>query len=798
MKQHVYNLVVLVFLCLPVARVYAAYSCCSWQQKSIKVSGTIRDARTGEAIAGATVFAIRNKTGTTTDTNGNYSLQLPAGTSTLLVSFLGYEKDSITFTSQSDIELNVPLRRGDLLLDEVKVVAGRDKHDNVRSVMSGISSLDINTIKTTPALLGEADVVRSVKLLPGVSSVGEAATGFNVRGGSTDQNLVLLDDVPIFNTSHLFGFFSVFNPDVLEGITLYRGNVPAQLGGRISSVLDVRQREGNRSDFMLSGGVGIIAARLTAEGPIIPDKSSFIVAGRSSYSDWILKKIPDADIRNSRASFYDVTAKIGYTLNEKNRLTLTGYRSKDRFGFSGDTIYTWHTNAATIKYTHLFSSDFYATITGTFTNYKFIVSADEAVNASEYSNGIALGNLKTDFYLTKGKHQVNFGASAINYRFSPGELQPATSQSEVQPVVLPDDRTLESAVYWNDEVRFTDWLTVMYGLRYSFYTVYGPADVYKYQTGEPKKERTITDTVNYSRGDVIETYHGAEPRVSANVRLGQHSAVKVGYNRSRQYLHLISNTTTVSPTDIWKTSNTYIKPQIGDQVSVGYFRNFRKNQFETGIEGYYKRIENMPDYKNGAVLYLNRTLEADLLAGKGRAYGVETSISKTSGRLTGFVNYTYSRTELSVAGPTEEETINNGDYYPASYDKPHTLNLVSSYELNKRLVASLNFTYSTGRPITAPVSHYVIGDYIVPNYGARNAYRIPDYHRLDISLAILPNKDRNRRWTGTWNIAVYNLYGRKNPYSVFFKQVYGAPPRAYQLAVVGVPLPSISYDFTFR
>ncbi|HEY4651490.1 MAG TPA: TonB-dependent receptor, partial [Pontibacter sp.] len=652
MKQHVYTLVVLVLVYLQVEQVHAAYSYYSWQKSNIKVSGTIRDSRTGEAIAGATVYAIRNKTGTTTDRNGNYSLSLPAGTTTLLVSFLGYEKESITFTSQADVVLNVPLRRGNLLLEEVNVVAARNRHDNVKSVMSGISSLDINTIKTTPAFLGEADVVKSVKLLPGVSSVGEAATGFNVRGGSIDQNLVLLDDVPIFNTSHLFGFFSVFNPDVLEDITLYRGNVPAQFGGRISSVLDVRQREGNRNDYMLSGGVGIISGRLTVEGPLVQGKSSFIVAGRSSYSDWLLRKIPDVQIQNSRASFYDVTAKAGYTLNEKSRLTLMGYRSKDRFGFSGDTLYTWSTNAATIKYTHLFSTSFYADVTGTLTNYKFIVSAEEPVNASEYSNGIALGNLKTDFYLTKGKHQVNFGASAINYRFSPGELQPTTNQSEVQPVVLPDDRALESALYWNDEIKFTDWLTVMYGLRYSFYTVYGPADVYTYQPGEPKKERTITDTLNYSRGDVIETYHGAEPRISANVRIGQNSAVKLGYNRSRQYLHLISNTTTVSPTDTWKTSNTYIKPQLGDQVTVGYFRNVRKNQFEAGIEGYYKRIQNIPDYKNGAVLYLNKTLEADLLAGKGRAYGIETSVSKVSGRLTGFINYTYSRTELSVAGPT--------------------------------------------------------------------------------------------------------------------------------------------------
>lgn len=800
MKQHVQPIAVVGLVCLLLFLTTIDGVCTgwAWQSNYIKISGVVRDAASGEAIPGATVYAATGKTGVTTDEKGAYNLNVPAGRGILLVSFVGYSKDSINYSSTRDIVLNIPLRRATVELSEVSVVGARERHDNVRSVMSGISSIDINTIKTTPALLGEVDVIKSIKLLPGISSVGEAATGFNVRGGSIDQNLVLLDDVPIFNTSHLFGFFSVFNPDALESITLYRGGVPAQYGGRIASVLDVRQREGSRTNYLLSGGIGLISGRLTIEGPITKEKSSFIVAGRSSYSDWLLKKVPDVNIRNSRASFYDISAKVGYTFSEKSKLTLFGYRSYDRFGFSGDTLYNWNTNAATIKYTRIFNTDFYADITGVFTNYSFKVTAEEPATASEYSNGIRLANLKADFYLNRNRHQVVFGASAVNYRFAQGELQPGSAQSEVQPVVLPEEHALESALYWNDEVKLSDKITVMYGLRYSVYAVYGPASVYLYQAGEPRQEGTITDTLNYSSGEVIKSYHGLEPRFSLNIRFGKNSAVKIGYNRNRQYLHLISNTTSISPTDIWKTSNTYLKPQIGDQVSLGYFRNSSNNRFEGALEVYYKRIENLHDYKNGAILYLNKTIETDLLPGKGRAYGLETSISKTAGRLTGWVNYTYSRTEIAVKGATAEETINQGNYYPASYDKPHTLNLVSSYELNKRLIASLNFTYSTGRPITAPVAHYVIDDYIVPDFGERNAYRIPDYHRLGLSLAILPNKARSRRWEGTWNIAVYNVYGRNNPYSVFFKQVYGSPPRAYQLAVVGVPLPSISYDFKFR
>ncbi|WP_158453732.1 carboxypeptidase-like regulatory domain-containing protein [Pontibacter korlensis] len=768
------------------------------QSREATVSGTVRDSQTGEAVVGAAVQAARGNTGTSTDQNGFFKLSVPAGDNTLTITSLGFEKATIRFSGSGNVTLNVQLVRAAYQLSEVGVVGQKPAHDNIRSVQSGMASLSINTIKTVPAFLGEVDVVKSIKLLPGVSSVGEAATGFNVRGGSIDQNLVLLDNAPIFNTSHLFGFFSVFNPDAVEDVTLYRGGIPAQYGGRISSVLDVRQREGSVEDFALSGGFGLISARLAVEGPIVKGKTSFLVAGRSSYSDWLLRKMPDANIRNSQASFYDLSAKISHTFSEKDKLTLSGYRSSDRFGFSGDTLYNWTTNAATLKYTHLFNSSFFLDITGVVTGYTFKVESEELGNASEYSNGISLKSIDAAFSLAAGKHQINFGAMAMNYAFQQGELKPTSTDSEALPVQLQQEYALEGAVYWNDEVKLSPRLSFMYGLRYSYYANYGAGRVFQYQAGIPKKERTITDTLSYSGGEIIESYHGAEPRVSINYMLNERSAVKLGYNRHRQYVHLISNTTAVSPTDFWKSSNTYVRPQIGDQLSIGYFRNFRQSLIETSVEAYYKQIENILDYKNGANLYLNKTIEADLLSGKGRAYGVETSVSKTEGKLTGWLNYTYARTEISIQGATEEETVNRGEYYPASYDKPHTFNLVSSYELSKRWILSSNFTYSTGRPVTAPVSHYVIGDYIVPNFGDRNQYRIPDYHRLDLSLSLLPNKSKNRRWESTWNFSIYNVYGRKNPYSVFFKQVHGAPPRAYQLAVVGIPLPSISYDFRFR
>ncbi len=764
---------------------------------TIKVSGTITDVKTGEPIAGAAVYAERNGNGAVTGRNGTFSLTVPAGNNTLIVTYLGYEKATHTFTSSQDIILRLPLSKASVQLSQVEVLGGRPADDNISNVQSGVTSLSINTIRKVPAFLGEVDVVKSLKLLPGVSSVGEAASGFNVRGGSIDQNLVLLDEAPIFNSSHLFGFFSVFNPGVIADVTLYRSGIPAQYGGRISSVLDVRQREGSFERFSVNGGIGLVSGRLAVEGPIVKDKTSFLIAGRRSYSNWLLHQVRDVSVRNSSANFYDISAKLSHRFGSRNRLSLSAYRSSDRFGFAADTLYGWSTTTGNLTYTHLFTDHLVLRLSGIMSKYDFEMLQEEPNNASRYSNGILYKSIKADFAYTSGKHQIDFGASSHIYTFRQGELEPNSGISQVLPVRLQQEHALESAIYWNDAVKLWPKLSVQYGVRYSFYGNYGAGEVYQYQPGEPKQERTITDTLHYSTGEMIKAYHGIEPRFSLNYSLGKHSAVKLGYNRNRQYIHLISNTTTVSPTDLWKSSNTYIRPQIGDQVSLGYFRNFLQNTIETSVEGYYKHIQNLPDYKNGANLYLNPALEADLLAGKGRAYGIEASINKKAGHLTGWLSYTYARTEVAIQGAGEEETVNSGAWYPASYDKPHTLNMVSSYQPRKRVIWSANFTYSTGRPITAPVAHYVIGGFVVPDYSQRNQYRIPAYHRLDVSMTILPNPDKKQKWQGSWNVSVYNLYGRKNPYAVFFKQVYGSPPRAYQLAVVGVPLPSVSYDFTF-
>ncbi len=536
---------------------------------------------------------------------------------------------------------------------------------------------------------------------------------------------------------------------------------------------------------------------LVLEGPIIKDQTSFIVSGRSSYSNWLLRKMPDITLRNSEASFYDLSAKISHRFNDRNKLTLAVYRSLDDFGFSRDTLYNWISTIGSLQYTRTFANKLTMVITGAYSHYDFSVYNQEMNNASEYSNGILFQNVKTDFTYAIGKHYLNFGGSVIDYQISPGKLKPDSEVSQIVPLAMQQENAYESGFYLNDEYEISPRLSLMLGMRYAAFTNYGTSEVYLYQPDVPKRERTITDTLHFNKGQAVKSYNGLEPRFSVKFRADENSSIKMGYNRSQQFIHLISNTAAVSPTDFWKSSNTYIKPQTGDQISLGYFRNFKSNIIETSLEGYFKRINNLLDYKNGANLFLNKTIEADLLPGLGKAFGLEINVNKKAGRLTGWLSYTYSRTLISVKGNNPEETINGGAYYPANFDKPHTLNIVSNHALKKRLSWSANFTYSTGRPITAPLSHYVIGNYIAPDFSERNQYRLPAYHRMDLSLTILTNQNDKKNRVGNLNISVYNVYGRKNSYSVFFKQVYGSPPRAYQLAVVGVPLPSVSYDFKF-
>ena len=765
------------------------------------LSGYIKEAKTGEGIIGGTVYIEELKKGTASNEYGFYSITLPAGNYHIAFSYVGLKKERKQIILNSTGTFSIELSEAPFQVKEV-TITGEAEDLNISGVQMSMTRLSMKTIETIPAFLGEVDVIKSLALLPSVSTVGEGASGFNVRGGDIDQNLILLDDAPIFNSSHVFGFFSVFNPDAVKNVTLYTGGISAKYGGRLSSILDIKQNEGNLKEFTGKGGIGIVSSRLTLEAPIVKDKCSFLVAGRTSYSDWILQKVPDINVQNSSAFFYDVTAKINYAFDNKNKLSLSTYLSDDKFRFGPDTTYEWGTANAVLKYNHVWGEKIFSGFTAVYSKYHYKVDNQAEVNSFELEYGIEYKSLKADFTYFSQKHQLDFGTSIIWYGFQPGTLIPASEGSGINPVDMKKEQSREMAIYINDEYKISPGITLMIGLRYSLFQNLGPAHVYIYQDNVPKDQGTIIDTLHFSTGEVIKTYGGFEPRVSIKLGLGPCSSLKLSYNRMRQYISLISNTAAITPIDIWKTSNNHIRPQTGDQVIIGYFRNFAENSIETSIEAYYKKVSNLVEYKDGANLLLNETLEADLLEGKGRAYGIELQVKKKTGRLTGWASYVYSRSERQVNGEFPEEQINFGEYYPSNYDKPHNVKIVSNYRITQRWSFAANFTYSTGRPFTAPYSKYRINNRLfnnitVANFSQRNQYRIPDYHRLDISVTLGEGHRKNRKWKGSWTFSVYNVYGRKNAYSVFFKDVYGVPPMPYKLSILGVPFPSLTYNFTF-
>ena len=769
--------------------------------RNATLSGYLKEAKTGEGIIGGTVYVEELKKGTASNEYGFYSITLPAGNYHIAFSCVGLKKEIKQIILNSTGTYSIELSEAPFQVEEV-TITGEAEDNNISGVQMSMTRLSIETIETMPAFLGEVDVIKSLVLLPSVNTVGEGASGFNVRGGDIDQNLILLDDAPIFNSSHVFGFFSVFNPDAVKNVTLYSGGISAKYGGRLSSILEIKQNEGNLKEFTGKGGIGIVSSRLTLEAPIVKDKCSFLVAGRTSYSDWILQKVPDINVQNSAVSFYDLTAKINYTFNNKNKIFLSTYLSNDKFRFGPDTTYSWGTANAVLKYNHIFGEKLFSEFTAVYSNYHYKVDSQAEVNSFELEYGIEYKSLKADFTYFSQKHQLDFGAVTIWYGFQPGNLKPASESSSINPVDMKKEQSREIAIYINDEYKISQGITLMYGLRYSLFQNLGPANVYIYQDDVPMDQVTIFDTLHFSRGELIKSYGGFEPRVSLKLGLGPSSSLKLSYNRMRQYISLISNTAAITPIDIWKTSDMHIKPQTGDQVIIGYFRNFAENSIETSIEIYYKKVSNLVEYKDGANLLLNETLEADLLEGKGRAYGIELQVKKKTGRLTGWASYVYSRSERLVNGEFPEEQINFGEYYPSNYDKPHNVKIVSNYRITQRWSFAANFTYSTGRPFTAPYSKYRINNgllnYItVANFSQRNQYRISDYHRLDISVTLGEGHRKNRKWKGSWTFSVYNVYGRKNAYSVFFKDVYGSPPMPYKLSILGVPFPSLTYNFTF-
>lgn len=795
-------------------------------QKKYTISGYVKDGDTGEGMIATTVRVAGTTTGTTTNEYGFYSLSLEPGTYNLEWSFIGYDTRKETIALNKDITRTVEIGFSQTLLNEV-LVTGERADENVTSVEMSVEKLDIAQVKKIPQLLGEADIIRSIQLLPGVTTVGEGATGFNVRGGNIDQNLILLDESPVFSSSHLFGFFSVFNADAIKDAKLYKGGIPAKYGGRLSSVLDIRQKDGNMKRLGVTGGVGLLFSRLTLEGPIVKDKVSFLISGRRSYFDLFFPFAPDERINTSRLYFYDLNGKVNWTINDKNRLFLSGYTGDDIFNLSGLFSTQWGNRTGSLRWNHLFSDKLFANFTGIYSNYNYALGIKQDAFGFDWGARIQNYAFKSDFtYYLSPSNTLEFGWQSTYFYFEPGK---AEAYFETSPGSLdtfqfkvPSIPALESALYISNEQKIGSRITLAYGIRYSGFAQIGKGKVYKYPNGQPVNIEnpglTVSpiDSTLYKNGEIVKFYHGIEPRFSINFLIDEKSSIKGSYNRMRQYIHLISNTTAATPVDIYMPSGEYIKPAIVDQWGLGYFRNYLDNRFESSLEVYYKNFENIVDYKDEAELLLNNTLETELYTGQGRAYGLEVQLKKKKGDLTGWISYTLSRVERQV------DQINGGKYYPANWNKTHDVSLVVTYDITKRWNAASNFAYMTGRPITYPDGRFTFGGITAPIYTNRNGAVTPAYHRLDLSMTYThPVK---RKWLyrspfyplkhvwketpesleeqdGEISLAFgcYNVYGRKNPYSIYFQQDSDNPEitKAFRLSIYAIPIPYVTFNFKF-
>jgi hypothetical protein len=762
---------------------------------SVAMAGYVRNIKTGEPVAGAIITLANPAISVATDQYGYYSITLPKGRHVLTIQGIGMKDTRRQVMVYTTGNFNIDMDERVTSLKEVIVSA--QKLANVRNVQLGTDRLTIKAIKQVPTAFGEADILKAVLMLPGVKTVGEASTGFNVRGGSADQNLILFNDATIYNPSHFFGFFSAFNPEVVKEVELYKSSIPAKYGGRLSSVLDISSREGNKKKFAGVAGIGLLTSRITLEGPIKKDKTSFILGGRTTYANWMLQFLP-GEYKHSKASFYDVNLNISHQFNKKNNLYITGYLSKDRFNLNSDTTYGYSNSNVSVKWKHTFSNKLTMVITGGYDHYDYHISSEkDSLFAYKMKFDINQYNFKTDFnWYINANHTIDFGVSSIRYLLHPGSYGPFSKTSRVEKDEMEPEHALESAAYISEKWNITDDLSLQAGLRYSIYNYLGPKTVNEYAPGLPITEDNLVQTKKYEKNKFIHTYHGPEYRLALRYSLTQSLSVKAGYNSLRQYIHVLSNTTAISPTDIWKLSDPNIKPQIGDQVSIGLYKNFKSNTVETSAEVYYKNIKNYLDYKSGAQLILNHHIETDVMSTKGKAYGVELMVKKQNGKLNGWISYTWSRILLKMDDSTKGEVVNGGKYYPANYDKPHDVTMVGNYRFSHRFSVSMNVTYSTGRPITLPVARFYYGGSWRALYADRNAYRIPDYFRTDLSMNIEGNHKVNQVTHNSWTVGVYNLTGRKNPYSVYYVSENGAI-NGYKLSIFGNAIPFVNFNIRF-
>jgi len=766
------------------------------QKKSYKLSGYVRNIRTGKPIVDLSMIVKNKRIGTVTDENGFYEIDLPVGENLFETKALGIESQQKRILIYNEGQLDFNLNESIEQLDEVVVEA--DKAKNVEEEISGSTTIESEETKDIPMVLGERNILSVATTLPGITNAGEGASGLNVRGGKTDQNLILLDNGVVYNPTHFFGIFQALNPFVTKGVDIYKGNVPAEFGGRLSSVFDITTIDGSTEKFSGEASIGPVTANLMLEIPIVKDKSSLVVGGRGAYSDWILRALDDEALQNSSASFYDVVANYKHKLNENNQVKVTGYYSKDAFSITSDSLYGYSNRLFTFDWKHKFNERNNGSLILTNSEYAFGIDFDGQAN-NDFNLGYSVNEseLKLKFkYLWNDEHTIDYGISSKLYAVNPGFIEPQGPESIISPFEIADDRALESAIFLSDNIKIGDKIGVEAGIRYSFYMALGASSQGVYADGQPRNEATLVETVDYDKNEVIETYGGPEFRLSGRYSFSDNFSVKAGFNSMYQYIHTLSNTTTVSPIDTWKLSDSNIKPQRSNQVSLGFFKNFDDDMYELSLEGYYKTADDILDFKTGAQLLLNDNIEQEVLQGQGQAYGLEFLVRKNSGKLNGWLGYTYSRSLIKFDSEFGEERINGGKYFPSNYDKPHDVSLVANWKFTRRYSASMNFSYQTGRPVTYPIGQYNFNNSEYVFYSNRNEFRIPDYYRLDLGINIEGNHKIKKFAHSFWNISVYNVLGRANPYSVFFVSE-GGEVKAFKSSIFAVPIPSITYNFKF-
>jgi hypothetical protein len=775
--------------------------------QKVTLSGTIKDSRTNESIIGVNLSIPEIKAGITTNEYGFYSITIPKGTYNLQITYIGYASINENIVLNNTQKKNFLLLEDGQQLDEV-IVTGK-KATNIRKPEMSVNKLSGSAIKKIPVVLGEVDVLKALLTLPGVTNAGEGQSGFNVRGGGADQNLILLDEATIFNSSHVFGFFSVFNPDVIKDLKLYKGGIPARFGGRASSVLDIYQKDGNSSQFGVSGGIGLVSSRLLLEGPIVKDRGSFLLAGRSSYAHLFLKL---ADNPNS-AYFYDLNTKMSYKLNENNNIFLSGYFGRDVFSLNDSFVNTYGNSTLNLRWNHLFSDKLFSNLSLIYSDYYYGLDLD--LIGFLWNSGIQNYNLKYDFknYISD-RMKLNYGVNGIYYDFNPGIIEPSNVTSGIKYRELDKKFAFEPSIYIDAEQKISQNLSLSYGLRYSMFYRLGSSTVNIYDNNQAVVfnadsqiyEKGIPiDTQFYGKNKVIESFNNLEPRFAASYQLNENQSIKASYNRMSQYLQLITNTASPTPLDVWTPSDQFIKPQILDQIAVGYFKNFSDDAYSLEIESFYKKTKNRIDYIDGADLIANEAIEQIVLNGKMRAYGLEVLLRKNTGKWSGWIAYTLSKSEQQTSGRNATETgINGGNWYRSGYDKLHNLSITSTYEYNKKWNFGANFVLQTGQPVTLPDTQYEYGfDEIdekpitIPNFGLRNANSLPAYHHLDVSATYVPKPKKKKNWQGEWVFSIYNLYGRKNAASISFRQnETSGSNEAIRLSIFGI-VPGISYNFKF-